>query len=188
MTQRTDHAQILLQTDQVLQENPRDVSAWVARSWCLFYLSRMNDAVESADTAIAIDANSATAWEARAAALFGLSNQFCGSGAPPSRAEAIASLDRAIELDNAQPSYYWKRGVYWFASGHAAEALENADAALRLDPNHSGALCIRAMALLCLGRKEEAIAVARRAIEVEPSYGWLGLEWATWDESVWRNR
>jgi tetratricopeptide (TPR) repeat protein len=68
-------------------------------------------------------------------ASLALAEQLSGA----SREQALATADRAIEIDSRQPAIYVTRGAIWLLSGRTSEARRDFEHALRLDPTNSAA-------------------------------------------------
>ena len=82
--------------------------------------------------------------------------------------EAIADLDKAIELDGKLATAYSDRGVAWRRKGDDARAVADYSEAIRLWPNWHGYYLNRGLALAALGRNEEAIADYDKALFYKP--------------------
>ncbi len=80
-------------------------------------------------------------------------------------AEALAELDRAIELDPLSALYAGNRGRVLTCSRQFAEAEESCRRGLAIDPGQLLAQVEPTYALLFQGKFEEAVAVGKRAIE-----------------------
>jgi TolB-like protein/Tfp pilus assembly protein PilF len=80
-------------------------------------------------------------------------------------ADALAELDRAIELDPLSALYAGNRGRVLTCSGRFAEAEESCRRGLALDPKQLLTQVELIYALLFQDKFEEAIAVGKRAIE-----------------------
>ena len=98
---------------------------------------------------------------ARVHELYGL----CGLLGRGRLAEALAELDRAIELDPLSALYAGNRGRVLTCARRFAEAEESCRRGLALDPGQLLVQVELIYALLFQGKFEEAIAVGRRAIE-----------------------
>ena len=99
---------------------------------------------------------------ARVHELYGLS-ALLGTGR---LAEALAELDRAVELDPLSALYAGNRGRVLTCSRRFAEAEESCRRGLALDPGQLLVQIELMYALTFQRRFEEAVAVARRAIEL----------------------
>jgi tetratricopeptide (TPR) repeat protein len=84
--------------------------------------------------------------------------------------EAIASYDRAIEIDPNHSNAHNNRGVSLDKLGRYEEAITSCDRAIEIEPNHSNAHHNHGVSLNNLGRYEEAIASYDRAIEIDPNH------------------
>jgi tetratricopeptide (TPR) repeat protein len=83
---------------------------------------------------------------------------------------AIASLNRAIELDPKRMSYYDERGLAYSYSGRHAEALPDYTRAIELTPESAAPYNNRGWANLELGRLDESRRDLDHAIELSPTY------------------
>ena len=84
--------------------------------------------------------------------------------------EALAALDRCIELEPDYGDAHLNRGNVLHNLRRYEEALVSHDRALEYGPNKSYAHNGRGIALRRLGRREEAIEAMDRALELEPDY------------------
>ncbi|MBU7581704.1 MAG: tetratricopeptide repeat protein [Nostoc sp. TH1S01] len=85
-------------------------------------------------------------------------------------AGAIASYDRAIELQPESYEYWFNRGLTLFHLERFAEAVAAYDTAIDLKPDHYKAWYNRGGTLGELGLFAEAIASFSQAIEIHPNY------------------
>jgi tetratricopeptide (TPR) repeat protein len=86
--------------------------------------------------------------------------------------EALAELDRALDLDptNAR-ALAWRGDVHrWL--GHLDQAIAGLNAAVDLDPTYAWALTQRGAAHRDAGRYEEAVADLTAALDLDPTYAW----------------
>jgi tetratricopeptide (TPR) repeat protein len=93
--------------------------------------------------------------------------------------EALADLNRAIELD---PSYAWaigRRGETYQDLERYDEALADLNRAIELDPSYAWAIGHRGETYQDLERYDEALADFNRAIELDPSLAVLLTEPST---------
>jgi tetratricopeptide (TPR) repeat protein len=128
-------------------------------------LKRHQDALESFDKALELDAEYADAWNSRSIVLCALGRL----------AEALESFDRALELDPKNAVAWNGRGMALYDLQRLAEALESFDRALELDPKNAVAWNNRGGALDHLGRLAEALESFDRASELDPknAYVWF---------------
>lgn len=127
------------------------------------------EAIGLFEAVIAKDPDFAPAYAALAQTYNSLGTYFLG-GRPPSetRAKALATARRAIELDPDLPDAYTQRAYVDQREWRWAEAEAGYRRALRLNPNDALAFNALADLLACVGRFDEAVAVARRARETDP--------------------
>ena len=90
--------------------------------------------------------------------------------------EALADLDRAIELD---PTAAWaiiSRGRTYREMERYEEALANFNRLIELDPSDAEAIAERGQTYREMKRYQEALADLDRAIELDPTYAWAIAE------------
>jgi len=73
--------------------------------------------------------------DASAYASLGLAERLAGAN----HEQALAILDKALQLDSRQPAVYVHRGTLWLLAGRSNEARQDFQSALRLDPNNGAA-------------------------------------------------
>jgi len=97
--------------------------------------------------------------------------------------EAIASFDRALEINPNYDRAWNSRGVVLDDLGRYEEAIASYDRAIEINPVYDYPWNNRGVALRNLGRYEEAIASYDRAIEINPDYyqAWLNRGNALWN-------
>ncbi len=81
---------------------------------------------------------------------------------------AIASYDRAIARDDANPLPYRLRGQAYFEQGDHARAADSLREALRRDPDDAEARYTLALALFALGQADEAVRQIQQAFQSTP--------------------
>ena len=131
--------------------------AWANRGNVLNDLKRYEEALESYDMAIKLDANNQQAWIKRGNILKYLDRY----------EEALESYDRALELD---ANYQWGwllRGDLLHYLKYYEKALESYDMAIKIDDNAHLNWATRGDILKDLKRYEEALASYDRAIELD---------------------
>jgi protein O-GlcNAc transferase len=84
--------------------------------------------------------------------------------------EAIASYDRALEIQPDDAETLYNRGNSLLQLARNEEAVASYDQALTIRPDYVNALYNRGNALSELGRHAEAIASYDRVVAIEPSY------------------
>lgn len=86
--------------------------------------------------------------------------------------EAIAAMQRAIEVDPLNP--FWCSDLAWqfWTLGRNQEAMEAVKKSLELDPNFNQALCWQGYLYSEKGMFEEAIAVHQKLAAVSPPWRW----------------
>jgi tetratricopeptide (TPR) repeat protein len=94
-------------------------------------------------------------------------------------AQALQHLERALQLDAAQPAIHFNRGHVLMQMGDAAAALESFRRAGDLAPERPDPVCNQAAALNQLGRHDEALALMQGVVQRYPELaaGWnlLGM-------------
>ena len=91
--------------------------------------------------------------------------------------EAIAHLDRAVEIDPANPDVQLLLGGMLAIVNRTAESLAAYERCLELKPDEPAALIGQAHMLRIAGRQDDALAAYRRCVEVSPEFGtaWWNL-------------
>ena len=84
--------------------------------------------------------------------------------------EAIASYDRALEIEADNDAAWFGQGYALVELGRYEEAIASYDRAVEIKPDYHDAWNNRGIALGDLGRYEEAIASYDRAVEIKPDY------------------
>lgn len=94
-------------------------------------------------------------------------------------AEAILFLDKAIEEEPSNPTYYSERGVCYLNLGQNERALEDMNQSVTLDPNYAYRYASRAFVKDKMGDIEGGIADYEIAVRLDPedaiAYNNLGL-------------
>ena len=83
--------------------------------------------------------------------------------------EALASYDKALEINPDNGKAYCNRGNILFALGKKEKALASYDKALEINPNDYATCFNWGNVLNDLGRKEEALANYDKALEINPN-------------------
>ena len=156
-----------LEYAEKLVESRGDAKDWSEKGRCLNRLKRYDEALESFDRAIELDANYQSAWANRGNVLNNLERY----------EEALESLDRAIELDPNDKWDWAKRGDVLNNLKRYDEALASLDRAIELDANYQSAWANRGYVLNNLERYDEALESFDRALELDANY-----------HSTWANR
>ncbi|RUO98589.1 tetratricopeptide repeat protein [Hyphomicrobium sp.] len=84
--------------------------------------------------------------------------------------DALADLDKAIQLNPNQAGLYNNRGNVYLAAGNEAEALANYGDAIRRDPNFSGAYFNRGNAYARIGDLTLALRDLTAAVHLGPAF------------------
>src|SRR6185437_4736000 len=116
------------------------------------------EALESHDSAIALDPSSANAHNNRGAAVAALGRAV----------EALESHDRAIALDPGSALIHSNRGAALGLLDRMEEGLESLDRAIALDPGLLQAYTNRGYFLNDLGRHDDALASFEQALMCDP--------------------
>ncbi|MEG4347204.1 tetratricopeptide repeat protein [Microcoleus sp. A003_D6] len=130
---------------------------WVQKGRCLNSLERYDEALESYDRALKLDANNQLAWANRGYVLNKIKRY----------EEALVSYERAIQLDT---NYLWawaNRGSVLYNLKRYDEALASYDREIELDANNQLAWALRGYLLYNLKRYNEALVSYDREIELD---------------------
>lgn len=96
---------------------------------------------------------------------------------------AIASLQRALTLDDNLPDVHHFAGLVWFALGEKEKALASYQRTIDLSPAAADAYLDMSQALAAIGRYAEYLEAARKARTLyEQAGGATGVSKALWDE------
>lgn len=156
LSDRHDRAEIILR--QILAVEPNDADAKWQLGFCLLMLRRLDEALEQAKAAVALDPLSVASLGILAAILTALGHHD----------EAIALYEQALQIKaDHTPAMYGLSNALGMNAKWAA-ALEWADRGLAIEPNHVGMLRIRGEALAVLNRKEDAIASMQEFLRLAP--------------------
>ncbi len=131
----------------------------LARCVTLYRLERWEEALASAERAIALGEDTAYAQTFRGLCLRALGREM----------QAEASFARATTLEPEYVPAHVNRGIALRRLGRAEEAVASYERALGLSPGNFEALSNGAAALLDLKRSEAALAAAAQAIEANPT-------------------
>ena len=142
---------------------------WLEKGRCLHNLDRYDEALESYDRAIDLDANYHPAWALRGNVLNNLERY----------EEALVSFDKAIELEHNNRFYWFLRGNLLNSIKRYEEALASFDMAIELDDNYQWAWGVRGIVLNSLKRYDEALKSLDRAIEIDDNDN---------NQHIWVNR
>ena len=153
-----------------LSIDENDAETMACAGWAKAYLSGDFDAAtEMLDRAVALNPNSAVAWNYR-----GMACQFMGQAE-----EALRSFERGIRLSPLDPMLYGTFAVMGFAFislRRFDEAVAAAKKSLRKNQTFTTAYRCLAAALAHLGRDAEASEAVLRILELEPDF--RVSEWA----------
>ncbi len=86
--------------------------------------------------------------------------------------EALADLNRAIEIDTNLVSARFNRGALSFNQGDFETALADFEHCIAIDPHTAAPWFNRAAVYEAMGRHESAIADLKRFLEIAPSEDW----------------
>ncbi|MEV6379801.1 tetratricopeptide repeat protein [Streptomyces sp. NPDC051773] len=170
----------------------REARARTLRGRALHREGAHERAVAEYDRALALDPDSATAWQGRAVAR-AHTGDYAGAVADLDRADAlapddvttlvlrgdyhrllgdldaaVADLDRAVALDPVRRSTWASRGAARHAQGRLDEALADLDRALELDGAYVWALMRRARVRRTRGEHERQLADLHHAVALDP--------------------
>jgi serine/threonine protein kinase len=188
--------------DRVLQQNSKNVIAWIDRGNVFSKLQQPQKALDSYEKALAIQPESHLAWLGKGNALFAM-GKYPEALAAFDRAleikpedyliwhnrgsllrdgmgkltEAIASFERAIAMNPSFVPAWRDRGLALSQTGEQNEAIKSFDKALKINPNDHKSWVGRGIALAFQNKTDEALAAFERAEEIDPN-----------DPFVWMNK
>lgn len=84
--------------------------------------------------------------------------------------EAIASYDKALEINPNYSEAWNNRGTALSGLGNYTDAVVSYDKALKIDSNYSKAWNNRGIALYNLGKYNDAVASYDKALEINPNF------------------
>ena len=83
--------------------------------------------------------------------------------------EALASTDRAIDINPDSFQAWYNRGIVLMALGRNQEALTAYDRAVGINPKDANVLAAKGLALVQVKRLQEAIATFEQALKLDPN-------------------
>jgi len=144
----------------ILQEDPRNVTAYVARGEANAKKGELDVAIANYTAAIQINPRHLKSHFNRAMSL-----------AAKGRAEdAIADYGKVIEIDPGNSAAYINRGNLYFAKGEVGRAIEDYSAAIKYNPKSTIAFRNRGSANRHNGNFEQAMADFEAALAIDASY------------------
>lgn len=152
----------LLRLALTIDANDSDALSIAGRATAYMF-GEFDSARDMVDRAVALNPNSALAWEQR-----GWAYEYAGQ-----HEEAIGSFERAIRLSPLDPLLYSTltgMSLALISLGRFDEAVGAARKALRKNPNFSSTYRCLLAGLAHLGREEEARDAAARLLELDPNF------------------
>lgn len=129
-------------------------------------LKNYPQALDDLNRAVEADPQFTAAWLARAVVKDALSRNPQGAPLPPTAADVMADLDKALQL-NPRLIYAWfDKGNLYYRAGDFQGALQNYSRALEINPEYGEAYFNRGLTYLSLGRRSDAFADLSRAGEL----------------------
>jgi len=148
----------------------------------LYQHGKIDEALFHFDKALRIEPNDAIAHGALGAILLRI---------PQQQKEAVAHLQRSVEIYPDQPAVQSSLGVALLEAGNAEESFKHLQKAIALDPTDSDAHYNMGNTLLHLMKPKEAVAEYERAFEMNPkdAEALNNLAWvlATWPDPAGRD-
>lgn len=95
---------------------------------------------------------------------------FYALGAANRLREAVAALDKALELDPLNASFNWSRGNVWLAHGDREQAVRAYQRAVAFEPSQPNGYTGLADAAAMSGRVAEALAWYLKGLEQDPGH------------------
>jgi tetratricopeptide (TPR) repeat protein len=193
------YLRVLSLSEKWLENNPQDARAWQARAAALQSLDRIDESNQSLEKAIEIydqetreNPGNATAWFYKAEVMANRTDALAAyekvielNGSMEITAmltkgnillnlgkseEAIAVIDKAIQLDPKNPQAWKEKALDSYVLGKYNESLAAYEMVIELEPEYAPAWIWKGKgdALKALGRQSEADAAYARAEELNP--------------------
>lgn len=141
----------------IQMNNPK---AWYDRAGSLYKLGRYEEALESYEKAIALDAHYADAWNNRGMTLKCLGHH----------EEAVTSYEKAIALKSDYYQGWNNLGNALVELGRYEEAVASYQQAIAISPEYCQGWHNQGEALAALERYEEAVACYDRVLVLKPTW------------------
>jgi TolB-like protein len=164
--------------ERALRKPPENLTAWDHYQRGLWYHSRVSQenldkAREHLSAAIAADPGFAPAWAAKSFTVY-LYVLYGWTDSPDDTlAEAQELAEKAISLDDKEPSAHFALGRVFTVRGEFSKSISQLEQALELNPNFAYACYALGFACCLSGRVEDSLLHFDEAIRQSPRDPWL---------------
>lgn len=142
----------------VLQQQPKNVNAFVGRGFSYYKLGNFAQAVEDFTAALQLDDQHLSAWYHRG-------NAYLMAG---EYEKAIQDYEKALQLSATIPDLYNARGTALYKLGRYEEAIMDFDRSIALDPRYADAYFNRGSCYLQQGKEQLALDDFNKVLEINP--------------------
>lgn len=155
----TNFEQGVINTTQLIKNDPNNVKAYVARSYFNLKLGKMDEAFADADKAIKMNTDMALAYWVRSSIYLSEKND---------AKKALADINKAMVLEPNNPHLYVVRGRTNFAMRDFNAALNDYNTAIKLDKHLANAYFFRGAVRFQLGDRKGSGEDYIKASDLEP--------------------
>lgn len=142
----------------VLQQEPKNVNAYVGRGFAYYKMGNYDFAILDLTKAIELD-------DMNLSAFFHRGNALLMQG---DLNEALADYEKAIELNRNVPDIFNAHGTALYNRGDLQDAIHDFDQAIRLDPNYVDAYFNRGSAYAKMNKHQLALDDFKKVLELAP--------------------
>ena len=150
----------VINTTQMIKQDPKNAKAYVARSYFNLKLGKTDEAFEDANKAIELKTDQALAYWVR-------SSIYLDEKKDPKK--ALADINKAMTLETNNPHLYVVRGRTYSVMRNFNEALKDFDTAIKLNKDLANAYFFRGYARFQSGDRRGAGEDYIKASELEPN-------------------
>mgnify|MGYP003406535491 FL=1 len=143
---------------QIIQQQPQDISAWIAQGDFFAETQMYNKAVEAYNQAIKLMPDNYAAWLGKGKALTQLGQE----------ANALAALDRTLQILPQSYKAWQGKGMISQRQNNLAQAIANYDQAIKINDNIPSLWRDRAIVLNQQGKYTQAVESLTKASELSP--------------------
>ncbi len=182
--QQNRHSDAERELRQALASDPDNYEAHLLLVFVYSSLGRKNDALSSAERAVALVPDWSYAWYALSYAHWQVDKK-------RNTDKAMEAINTALRMEPSHADYHYLKGEILFSVSEWEQALEHANTSLRIDSENLGALNLRARCEVKLNRATDANNTLDWAIRKNPenstshaNKGWALIEKDQYDEAL----